>query len=153
MPPAARRACGILAVAGLIAALGAAPGTAAGNLTISGATLDGKDHEQLGAARERAQGHGDRQRHRPRRVARYAVRLRDGARRRAWTPSNRAGPTRPSTSTSRLPGRPANYDAGFTARGQDDCTGAAEQRKALTDALNVTAPGRTRTSLRAAAST
>jgi hypothetical protein len=39
------------------------------------------------------------------------------------------------------PGDPGDYDAGFTARGANDCTGVESAEKVLTNALRVTQPG------------
>ncbi len=137
MSSSARRAWGILAVGGVLAALFALPGAAAASLTISSATIDGVTSTSAppgsvlkATATGDATG-GDRWRG-------TQYRFDDNSPQCVDTGNSPGNKTVDLDVTA--PGTPGSYDVGFTARGQDDCSGAASSEKVLTDALRVTAP-------------
>ena len=140
MVSSARRAWGFLAVVGTIAALGAAPGTAAGTLTVSSATIDGVSSTSgppgsvMKAGVTGGTTGGDKWRGTQYRFGSDAPQCVDTG------DQNGTGKTVSFNLTA--PGTPGNYDAGFTARGENNCSGKQSNEKLLPDGLRVTDPAR-----------
>jgi len=139
MTSSARRAWGILAVVAMIAALGAAPGTATGSLTVSSATIDGKANSSSGPPGSvlKAEVKGDATGGDTWRGTQY----RFGSDTTCVDTGDQNGNNKTVSFNLTAPGTPGDYDAGFTARGRNDCGGAQSDEKVVTNALNVTAPG------------
>ena len=141
MASSARRAWGILAVAGLIAALGAAPGTAAGAITPTSATIDGKATSSSGppgslmnASVTANVSTGTTWR---------ATSVAFGAQQPDCIDHGNQGSGDGKTASFKVtaPGTPGDYDVGFTPNDAANCKGTAGGTVKLTNGLNVTAPG------------
>jgi hypothetical protein len=134
----ARRGSGTLAFTGVLVALAAWPGAALADLTLTGATLDGATSLQSppgGVMRASVSGHATRGQ------TWRGTQYQWGNQGRVCVDTgSRSGRNRTVDFNVTAPGDPGEYDAGFTARGRDNCTGDASLERVLSDALNVTRP-------------
>ncbi len=132
-----RRFARILAVTVTLAALGAVPSAAAASLTISSATLEGVTSTSgppgsvIGAQVKGGATGGDRWR---------GTQYRFGGDTTCVDTGDQNGNNNTVSFNVTAPGTPGDYDAGFTARGEDNCGGASSSEKVLSHGLNVTAP-------------
>jgi uncharacterized repeat protein (TIGR01451 family) len=137
MSSSARTAWGTLAVAAVMAALGALPGAAAASLSISKATLDGVTSTSAPPGSVlKASVTGNATGDDTWRGTEYRL----GGTSACVDTGNQTGSNKTVSFNVTAPGSPGIYDAGFTARGEDSCGGASSGEKVLTSALNVTAP-------------
>jgi uncharacterized repeat protein (TIGR01451 family) len=125
------------ALAVVLAAIAALPGVAAASLTVTKATIDGVTSTSsppggVMEARVTATASGsDRW---------EGTQYRFGSGQRICVNTDDTGGTGSDSFNVTAPGTPGNYDAGFTARGRDDCGGAQSPERVLQQALRVTAP-------------
>jgi hypothetical protein len=103
-----------------MAALGALPGAAAASLSVSSATI----------VRDGATG-GSRWR---------GTQYRFGASTTCVDTPDENGNNQTVSFNVTAPGTPGGYNAGFTARGENDCSGEQSNELVLENALNVNAP-------------
>jgi uncharacterized repeat protein (TIGR01451 family) len=133
----ARRVRRTLAVIGPVIGLAVWPGAASAALTISSATIDGVTSTSSppgGVLKAKVSGKatgGDKWK---------GTQYRFGNNSKKCVNTDDSSGSKTVEFNVTAPGNPGNYDAGFTARGQDDCGGAESNEKVLLNGLRVTTP-------------
>jgi uncharacterized repeat protein (TIGR01451 family) len=137
MRHAARRGAGVLAVLGFVVALAAWPGVALANLTVTGATIDGVSSTSgppgsvFGARVTGMATAGETWRGTQYQFGSNALHCVD---------TNDGQGNHAVNLNVTAPGDSGKYDLGFTARGQNNCSGDQSPERMVSDALTVTAP-------------
>ncbi len=135
-----RRVRVILLLVGSVIALAAWPNVASADLTVTGATIDGDGVTSTNSPPGGVMGArvtGDAVNGQTWRGTQYQ--WGDNGRQCVNT-DDKSGNNRAVEFNVTAPGDPGNYDAGFTARGANDCGGDESNEKVLTNALRVTEP-------------
>jgi hypothetical protein len=136
----ARRAWGILAVAGLMVVLTAWPSAASADLEVTHATIEGRVTSTSAPPGSvlPASVTGNATGADVWRGTSYRFLGSNGSR--CMDTGNSSGNQTVNFNVT-APGAPGDYDAGFTATGENNCTGTQSDEKVLTHALSVTRPG------------